>query len=119
MLGGIVMFKFFAKWLLDGIVVAPLLMWFTGIPLLTAVAAASVLTFIAYMIGDQFILRMTNNTFAAIMDAVLAAVFLSVVSYMYRWDLSAGETLVIAVILGIAELVFHRYFLREEVQREV
>jgi uncharacterized membrane protein YvlD (DUF360 family) len=113
------MSKIIAKWLLNGAVVAPLLMWFTGVPLFTAVVAASVLTFIAYMIGDQFILRMTNNTFAAIMDAVIAAVFLSMVSYMYRWDLSAGETLVIVVILGIVELMYHRYFLREEVQREV
>lgn len=74
-----------------------------------AAITATALTLIAYVIGDQLILRRTNVGIATIADAVLAYVVLWAAGSMMNWDLSAGEILVMSLILGVAEWFFHRY----------
>lgn len=101
--------KFIMKWLLNGVIVVCLLMMYADVSFIHAAITATALTLIAYVIGDQLILRATNNAFATITDAVLAYLLLWVAADSMNWDLSTGETLVIVAILGIAEWVLHRY----------
>ncbi|HZG75278.1 MAG TPA: DUF2512 family protein, partial [Paenibacillus sp.] len=69
--------KFLLKALLNGVIVVPLLLWFGTVSFWEAVAAAAVLTVIAYFLGDRIILRATNNLTATIADFGLA--------YVYVW----------------------------------
>ncbi|MCD9023296.1 DUF2512 family protein [Cohnella silvisoli] len=63
--------KFVMKWILDGAVVVLLLMYFADVPFIEAVIAVTALTIIAYGVGDQVILRSTNNAVATLADGVL------------------------------------------------
>ncbi|WP_036717955.1 DUF2512 family protein [Paenibacillus harenae] len=110
------MIKFLLKWLVNGAVVVSLLLYYTDISFWNAAIAATVLTIIAYLLGDQLILRRTNNIIATIADFVLAAIYLGVLAYAFDWDLSMGETLMISFLLGIAEWVLHRYVFNEELR---
>ncbi|CAM4493423.1 DUF2512 family protein [Paenibacillus tarimensis] len=108
------MMNFIVKWLLNGIIVAPLLMFYTGISFTTAAVAASILTVVAYLLGDQVLLRATNNTFATVSDFALVAIYLGMLSYFYNWYLSVGELLIISALVAVAEWFYHRYFLRDK-----
>ena len=101
--------KFLLKWLLNGAIVTLLLMFYADVSFIGAAATATALTLLAYFIGDQFILRSTNNFVATVSDAVLAFVFLWLSAYVWSWTLSIGEILVITALLGIAEWFIHRY----------
>ncbi|QQE76345.1 DUF2512 family protein [Brevibacillus composti] len=100
--------RFLLKLVLNGIVLIPLLYWFTEITIWQSILASVGLTIIAYFIGDQFILRASNNLVATISDAILAAVYLWAVAVIFNWDLNLGEILFTVAILGIAEFFFHR-----------
>lgn len=100
--------KFFVKLIVNGVIVAPLLYWFTEADIGSAIVAAAALCLVAYVIGDQIILRATNNTIATIADAVLAFLFLWAAAYVMDWSLSWSELLVIVVLLGAAEIFIHR-----------
>jgi len=106
--------KFIIKWVLNGIIVTALLIWYADVTFWTAFVAASVLTIIAYLLGDQLVLRSTNNTVATVTDFLLAAVYLGLASYFFNWDLTFGETMIISAILGLAEWVYHRYVLGDD-----
>jgi len=108
------MLKFVLKWLINGAIVVPLLMYYADVGFIGATLTATVLTVLAYLIGDQFILRSTNNIVATVSDAVLAFVFLWIVAYTLDWPLSLGEILAITAILGIAEWLIHRYVFQAE-----
>ncbi|GIQ66152.1 hypothetical protein PACILC2_47200 [Paenibacillus cisolokensis] len=109
------MVNFLVKWILNGIVVVPLLMLYAGVSFSESFVAATLLVVVAYGIGDQFIFRYTNNGLATVADFILACAVLWLAAVLTGWDLSAGEITVIAVILGITEYFYHRYFLRENV----
>jgi hypothetical protein len=107
--------KFTAKWLLDSSVMALLLYHYVaGITLITALVVSTVFSVIAYFVGDQLILRASNNTVATLADGVMSIVFLWIVGSMLNWDLSAGEILMISVILAIMEWVVHRYIFKPD-----
>lgn len=101
--------KFVVKLLLNGIIVIPLLMWFTEATFMGALVFSAILSAIAYIVGDKLILKGTNNTIATISDALLAGVFLWIAADFLEWTLTFGELLMIAIILAIAEVFFHRY----------
>jgi hypothetical protein len=101
--------KFITKLLINGVIVIPLMIWFSHVTFLQAACTSVVLSVIAYFVGDQFILRQSNNTVATIADAVLSFLYLWLVAYVMNWDLSLMEIFVISVILGVAEAVFHRF----------
>jgi Protein of unknown function (DUF2512). len=105
------MVSFILKWLINGAIVTFLLVYYTEASYLGAFVAATFLTVISYFVGDQFILRMTNNAVATVADAVIAFVFLWFVAAMMNWSLSVGENLAMVIILGIAEAIVHRYIL--------
>lgn len=104
--------KFIIKWLVNGIIVVSLLMYYANVSFIEATIVATALTVIAYLIGDQFILRLTNNFVATISDAVLAFLILWFAADAMDWDLGTGEILVITAILGVAEWFIHRYILQ-------
>lgn len=107
--------KFVLKWLLNGVIVVTLLMFYADVSLINAAITATALTLIAYLLGDQMILRATNNTVATLADAALAFMLLWIAAVVMDWNLSAGEILVITALLGVAEWAFHRYVLRNEI----
>lgn len=101
--------KFILKWLINGAISIPLLMYYGDISFSTAAITATMLTFVSYFVGDQFILRASNNAVATISDAVLAFVLLWIASYEMNWGLNFTEMLVITLLLGLAEWFLHRY----------
>lgn len=110
------MLKFLLKYILNGAIVVVLMLYYTEITFWGAVAAATGLTVLAYFIGDQLILRGTNNFFATVCDFVMAAGYLWLLSYFFDWSLSFGELLIISLILGVAEWFLHRHVFREEIR---
>jgi hypothetical protein len=106
--------KFVMKWILDGAVVVLLLIYFADVPFIEAAITATALTIIAYAVGDQIILRSTNNAVATFSDGVLGFFILWIAAYSLRWDINIGQIFIIAVILAIAEWVVHRYILRPD-----
>ena len=101
--------RFVVKLIANAIVVIPLLIWFSEAGFVESLIAALVLAVLAYLVGDQLILRMSNNTVATISDAVLAFVYLWLGAEWMDWNLNLWEILVISVVLGIVEAIFHRY----------
>jgi hypothetical protein len=110
--------KFFIKLLINGIIVIPLLMSFSQATFFQAAFTAVVLCIIAYLMGDQWILRTSNNTVATIADAVLSLIFLWLVAYAMNWDLSLMEIVVISLLLGVAEAFFHRFLKNVDGEKE-
>lgn len=108
------MLKFILKWLVNGAIVVSLLLYYTEIGFWSAAIAATGLTLVSYLIGDQFLLRTTNNFFASLCDVALTAIYLGVVSYGFDWDLSWGEIAFVSVLMGVAEYVLHRFLFNEE-----
>jgi hypothetical protein len=110
------MLKFLLKWIVNGAIVAVFLLYYTEVGFWNAALAATGLTLVSYLIGDQFLLRTTNNFFAALCDMVLAAIYLAVLAYGFDWSLSWGETAFISVLFGVAEWVLHRFLFNEELK---
>lgn len=111
------MIKFLLKWLVNGVIVIALLLYYTDTTFWNAAFAATGLTVIAYLIGDQLILRNTNNIIAAVSDFLLSVLYLVALSYVFNWELTWGESIFIALLIGIAEWVLHRYVFNEELRR--
>ncbi|GIP38930.1 hypothetical protein J31TS4_22100 [Paenibacillus sp. J31TS4] len=105
--------KLLWKLLGNGAIVVLFLMWFTEASFLGSLAAAVVLTLIAYVLGDRIILKNTNNMVATVSDAVLAAVYLYAVAVYAGWSLSFGELITIVAVLGLFEYFFHFYLMRD------
>ncbi|MBO8170954.1 MAG: DUF2512 family protein [Bacillaceae bacterium] len=96
------------KILMNGIVLVPLLIWFSEATFLTSLIAALVLSGIAYIVGDQLVLRRSNNLVATLTDGVLAFVYLWVVADWLNWNLTFGEIFLISLVLGVVEFIYHR-----------
>ncbi|MBB3112797.1 hypothetical protein FHS18_004899 [Paenibacillus phyllosphaerae] len=112
------MAKFVFKWLVNGAIVISLMMYYTEATLTEAAIAATGLTIVAYIIGDQLILRKTNNIVATIVDFGLSAAYLYVVADFLDWGLSLDELFFTCLMLGIFEFVFHRFMLSDHSERE-
>ncbi|HUC92317.1 MAG TPA: DUF2512 family protein [Paenibacillus sp.] len=110
------MLKLLLKWLLNGAIVVAFLIYYADIPFWSADLAATGLTFIAYIIGDQVLLRHTNNIIATLADFMLAAVYITVLSSFLNWRQSWAEMLFISGIVALSEWVLHRYVFNEKLQ---
>jgi hypothetical protein len=108
------MLKFLLKWIVNGAVVALLLIYYADVPFIEAAITATAITIIAYAVGDQIILRASNNAIATIADFGLGFFILWAASDAMSWDITIGEILMISVVLAIAEWVVHRYILKPE-----
>lgn len=100
--------RFLRKVIMNGIVVVPLLMWFSEATLIGSLVAAVVLSFVAYYLGDQLILRASNNTVATLADAGLSLFYLYWTAYMFDWELTLWEAVVITGAIAVVEWIFHR-----------
>lgn len=102
--------KFLLKWIINGVIVITLLM-LTGdnISFWSAAVTATILTIIAYVLGDLMILRMTNNIIATLCDALLAFIVLWAAAGFMDWEITAGQVTFTAIVLGFAEWFIHRY----------
>lgn len=106
--------KFILKWLVNGAIVVSLLMYYADVSFWNAAITATALTLIAYFVGDQLVLRSTNNIVATLADGVLAYLILWFAADQMDWGLSSGEIFIIAAILGIGEWFIHRYVFHEK-----
>jgi hypothetical protein len=100
--------RFWRKCLMNGIVVIPLLIWFSEATFLSSLIATLVFCAISYWIGDQLILRMSNNSVATIADAGLTFIYFWIVADMMDWTLSLWELLLLVAAVSIMEMIFHR-----------
>jgi len=100
--------KFLVKLVVNVAIVASLLYFYTEADIGSAIVAGAALCLVAYVIGDQIVLRATNNTIATVADAVLAFLFLWAAAYVMDWSLSWSEMVVIVVLLAAAEVFIHR-----------
>lgn len=67
-------------------------------------------TILAYLIGDLFILSISNNTIATIADIVLTFLTILAFNYVYGYGrISYWDSIVSAVVVGIGEWFFHKY----------
>ncbi|WJH36574.1 YndM family protein [Paenibacillus sp. CC-CFT747] len=104
------MMRFLSKTIVNGILLVILLRYLAEADLITAAFTAVVLSVIAYLAGDQFVLRMTNHTLALIADALLAFAFLWLAARYFQWPYSYAEILMTVVILTAAEALYHKLF---------
>ncbi|MDR7316475.1 DUF2512 family protein [Brevibacillus nitrificans] len=112
------MTRFLVKIVMNGIILVPLLLWYTEATVFTAIVATLLFSVIAYLVGDRLILRASNNLVATVSDAVLAVVYLWVASAVMHWSLHWGELLFTAVLLGVVELLYHFFLKRFDTEAE-
>lgn len=106
--------KFFWKVFLNGILVAPFLLSFAGATLTEVFVASLLLSIVSYVIGDQMILRLTNNGIATLADLGISFAFLWLFAEFLNWPLSFWEMAIISMALGVAEYFIHGYFLQDK-----
>lgn len=106
--------KFFWKALLNGIFTVPLLMFFTEASLTEALLASLALSIVAYVIGDQMVLRLTNNPIATVADIGIAFIYLWIVANLMNWTLSFTEMAIISIVVGVEEYFLHGYFQQDK-----
>lgn len=105
------MVRFLVKVVMNGIILVPFLLLFTEASVWSSLVTSIVFSIIAYLVGDRLILRTSGNLVATLADAVLAAIYLGVVSAFMHWSFTAGKLLFTVVVLGVVELLFH-FFLK-------
>ncbi|MEJ8547969.1 DUF2512 family protein [Brevibacillus borstelensis] len=110
------LYRFLLKLVINGIIVVPFVYWFTEASVWASIVTSVGLSIIAYLIGDQLILRASNNLVATFSDAILAAVYLWAVAAFMRWNFSFGEILFTVLVLGVAEFFYHRILGRVDQQ---
>jgi hypothetical protein len=110
------MLKFIMKWIINGAVVALMLVYFADVPFIEAAITATAITVIAYVVGDQIILRASNNAIATLADFGLGFLILWVASDSMSWDINLGEIFTISILLAVAEWVVHRYILKPKLK---
>ncbi|MFG6115974.1 DUF2512 family protein [Halobacillus sp. MO56] len=101
---------FMRKAIMNGIIIVPLLMWFSEATFFQSLITALILCIIAYFVSERGILLMSNNITATVADGVLAFIYFWGVAEWMGWALSAGEIFIITALLAVVEFVFHRQF---------
>jgi hypothetical protein len=71
---------------------------------------SAVVTLVSYILGDLLILAVSNNTVAVLSDVVLSFLAIWLFNYVpYYGGISVGDAVVCAIVLGVAEIFFHKY----------
>ena len=107
------MLSFISKFVLNSLIVIPFLYLFSEATLNEAILAAAALSIVAYFVGDQLILRRTNNLIATIADVGLTYFFLWVVGDSMNWNLTFIELLSVSLAIGAVEYMFHLFIAPE------
>lgn len=88
--------------------------------IIQSLITAVVLTALAYVIGDLYILPRTNNTYASIADAGTAFVVIWFMNFILTGaPINLIGLLALAVIIGVAEYFFHKYAIDTVVRDKV
>lgn len=111
--------KFIFKLLLNGAIAVTILLWLSRATFWEAAIWSMILSTIAYLVGDQYVLRISNNTVATLVDAVLAFVYFWVVASFLNWDLSIGGLIFLTLFLGAGEAVYHRFLASDRERQKV
>ncbi|ADU28693.1 DUF2512 family protein [Evansella cellulosilytica] len=83
---------------------------FNGYPFLNTTLLALIITGAAYIIGDIFILRATNNTVATISDIGLCTIAIWLIGpIVYGIAVPFSVALLTGVIIGAGEWFFHKF----------
>lgn len=101
--------KFLIKAVLNGIVAIFMLMWLSNASFTGSLLTALVLCVLAYLVGDQIVLRLTNNTVATIADFGLAYLILWIAADLNDWTLTFGEIALISLVIALVEIGYHHY----------
>lgn len=117
--GVVTLIRFLVKVVMNGIILVPFLLWYTEATVLSGIVTSIVFSIIAYFIGDRLIFKASNNLVATVADAILAVVYLGVVSAFMNWSFTWGKLLFTAVVLGIVELLYHSFLKRFDSESEL
>jgi len=101
-------FKLVVKLMMSCVVSIPLLYWLTDASLTQIIVSSAVLAVISFFVGDQWLLRKSNNTTAVAADIGLSGLYYWAVAAWYGWTLSFTELAVIVVFVAVVEAMYHR-----------
>jgi hypothetical protein len=104
--------KFLAKLVMTGAVISLLLYWYANITVTNSVVVSLLFAIVSWIVGDQLILRYSNNAAATTADVLMSVAYLWIVGAVLNLNLNFGEIVLISAIVGISEWLFHRYMLR-------
>jgi hypothetical protein len=104
--------KFLTKLIINGVILIPLLYLWTDATVTQILVSSFLFCIVAFFVGDQWILRETNNTVATIADFGLSGIYLWAAANMLNWDLSGMEIIIIAMVLAFVEAFYHRLLQR-------
>jgi hypothetical protein len=100
--------KFLLKLLMNGVVLIPLILFWTDAPFVSVALALFLLMVIAFAAGDELILPNSNNTIAVLSDVVLSFAYFWLASDFLDWGLSVGQIFIAAILVGVVEMLYHR-----------
>ncbi|MEJ9219265.1 DUF2512 family protein [Paenibacillus glucanolyticus] len=101
--------KLLVKLLVHGILITALVVALSDASLISAVLTALGIGIVTYLVGDLYILPRTRNRVATLIDGALVFVMLWIISGIARWTLDFSEILLIAVLAGSFEYLFHMW----------
>ncbi|MGG3507851.1 DUF2512 family protein [Paenibacillus lautus] len=101
--------KLLVKLLVHGVLITALLVALTDASFTGALLTALGIGIVAYLVGDLFILPRTSNMMATIADAGLVFVMLWIIGGVANWTLDFSEVLLIAVLAGSFEYLYHMW----------
>lgn len=110
--------KILVKLLGNGVIVVAMMLMLSNASFIGSLLTAIVLSALAYMLGDLFILPRTSNMVATLADFGLAFLLLWAIAANAAWTLSIGEILSISLVLGVFEYAFHTWLLKDGIRRD-
>jgi len=108
------MAKLIVKLLVHGVMITALVYMLSNATFISALLAALGIGIVAYLVGDVLILPWTGNIVATIADAGLVLLMLWIIADATGWTLSFSEIMVITVLAGVFEYVYHMWLLRDD-----
>jgi hypothetical protein len=111
------LWRYGVKLAMNGSVLIPFLYFVTDASVTQIVMSCIVFSVIAFLVGDQLILRYSNNTVATLADFGLTGLFFWIVAGVYRWSLSGLELFLTAALAGFVEAMFHRILAKWDLTR--
>jgi hypothetical protein len=96
------------------VVLEIVLLLFSDLTFTSILWISLVVTALAYIIGDLFILPATNNLVATIADIGLSLVIIYLFNFFWNTnDIPFLSALVAAVVIGVGEWFFHKFIDRK------
>jgi F0F1-type ATP synthase assembly protein I len=95
-------------------VLGVIISWMYNYPIGNTITLAIIITVIAYLIGDLYILRKTNNTVATVADVALGALTIWLIGPLVMPEvIPFSVAFLSAIVIGVGEWFFHKYVHRQ------